>query len=232
MKYTLGLTSTSAFSESLLLAIVLTGMSYIIGIQSGWIESLNWLEIFAVFASYSCTYLCVMQKRFNYVIGMLATAALCILFFYQEGLFASAAQNAILTPWLIYGWFRWRADAVTRPVTSVLNDSKSWLAAYVGLTFLTYYVIVQTVEYLGGNLPYIDAGILVGSILAQILLDNKKKETWYVWAIVNVAAIALYFKQGLYLLAFQFVFFLINTVWGWYEWNKSMKKEFSFEFAR
>ena len=98
------------------LAVVLTGTSYVLAFALGWITEVNLLEAFAVATSYACTYLCVRQRRVNYPIGALSTAAYCLLF-WQQGLLASAALNAYLTPMLVYGWFRWRSDAETRPVT-------------------------------------------------------------------------------------------------------------------
>jgi len=49
--------------ESIGLGIVLTALSYGIGIAAGWVSlaTLNWLEVFAVATSYASTYLCVKQ---------------------------------------------------------------------------------------------------------------------------------------------------------------------------
>jgi nicotinamide mononucleotide transporter len=104
--------------DSLWIAVALTGGSYLLAAALGWITAVNGLEAFAVFTSYACTWLCIRQRRFNYPIGALSTAAYCALF-WQQGLVASAALNAYLTPSLLYGWIRWRADANTRPVSHV-----------------------------------------------------------------------------------------------------------------
>lgn len=210
----------NAVVQSILVAIVLTGISYGVGFAFGWIDQISWLETFAVFTSYACTYLCVKEKRINYPIGAISSAAYCVLFF-QQDLLASTAINALLVGSLVYGWFRWRSDANARPVTHL---QPKWGIVYLLATAAVYGLVVLTVSLLGGQLATWDAVILVGTILAQLLLDNKKIETWFVWVIVNVAAIYVYFTAGLTLAGFQYIFFLANTVYGFVEWRKSMNK--------
>lgn len=205
--------------ESFVIAVILTGASYIIALQAGWVDSVNYLEAFAVFTSYSCTYLCVKERRINYPIGAISTLAYCILF-YQQGLFASALLNAYLTPSLLYGWFRWRSDANARPVTHV---AWSWVPVYIGATGLAYLGAYGLSTALGGSLALTDAMILIGSILAQFLLDNKKIETWVVWLVVNGFAIYTYANAGLALAALQYVAFALNSFYGYYTWNKSKR---------
>lgn len=206
--------------EAVAIGVVLTALSYFVGFAAGWVDSLSWLEVFAVFTSYGSTYLCVRERRFNYVFGAISTAAYAVLFFGQ-GLFASALLNAYLAPALVYGWFRWRADSDTRPVTRV---ALKWWPVYVVVTAVAFAGALGLFALFGAAMVWTDAAILALTILAQFLLDNKKIETWIIWVIVNVLAIYTYATAGLALVAFQYVFFLANTIYGYYEWNKSMKK--------
>jgi len=206
-------------ANSLLIAFLATGLSYAIGYAFGWAASVDPLEAFAVFTSYSCTYLCVKQRRFNYPVGALSTAAYCLLF-WREGLYASMALNAYLTPALLYGWIRWRADTITRPVTRV---AWRWVPAYAGVTAAAFWGALRLTSVLGGSFAMTDTVILVGSMLAQFLLDNKKIENWAVWFVVNIVAIWEYFSSGLAIAGLQFVYFLVNAVWGWYIWARDMR---------
>lgn len=206
--------------EGTILGIFLTGLSFLVGFQFGWIEEINWLEAFAVLTSYTTTYLCVMERRANYLLGMVTTAAYCVLF-WQWGLFASSAINAYLAFALVYGWFRWKSDTKTIPVRHV---ELKWIPAYILATAIGYAGIVWIVGMMGATLPAADSIILVGTLLAQFLLDNKRIETWGVWAVVNVAAIYVYFSSGLFLAGFQYIFFLLNAGYGWYMWRKSMQE--------
>lgn len=205
--------------DSLWIATVLTGGSYLLAAALGWITTVSALEAFAVFTSYSCTWLCVRQRRFNYPIGAMSTAAYCVLF-WQQGLVASAALNAYLTPALLYGWIRWRADADTRPVGHL---EARWLPAYLAVAAVAYIGAVAIAASLGGTFAAADSVILVGTLLAQFLLDNKKVETWIVWFAVDVVAIWLYLTSGLAIAGLQYVLFLVTAVLGFRQWGLAMR---------
>ena len=203
--------------ESVAVAVALTALSYLVGLAAGWIATLNWLEVFAVFTSYSCTYLCVKERRINYPIGAISSAAYAYLFM-QSGLLASAILNAYLAPALVYGWLRWRKDADSRPVTHVTLRAAP---IYLAVAIVGYAGAAAISQRFGGAMAWTDSLILAGTILAQFLLDNKKLENWAVWAIVNVFAIYTYWTIGLPLVAFQYIFFLANTLYGYLSWKRS-----------
>jgi nicotinamide mononucleotide transporter len=205
--------------ESIVIGVVLTAVSYLVGLGFHWISAgqFNWLEAFAVLTSYSCTYLCVKERRINYPIGAISSVAYAYLFL-KSGLLLSAILNAYLAPTLLYGWIRWRKDANTRPVTHV---GLRWVPVYLLVAGVGYVGAALLSKRLGGNMAWTDSLILAGSILAQFLLDNKKLENWGVWALVNILAIYTYAKIGLPLVAFQYVFFLGNTIYGYLTWKRS-----------
>lgn len=211
----------SVFLQSLVVGAVLTGLSYVVGLAAGWVDNPGrWtiLEAFAVFTSYACTYMCVKESRFNYPIGAVSTFAYAFLFLHYD-LLASAVLNFYLTFQLVYGWFRWRSDTNTKPVQHV---GIKWLPAYLVVTVAAYFIALGIVHAAGGHLATTDSIILVFTILAQFLLDNKKVENWFVWMVVNVFAIYTYFHADLNLAGFQYIFFLGNAFWGYYAWRKNL----------
>lgn len=208
---------TANLIQGTILGLVLTLGSYLLGLHLGWVTTLNWLEVFAVFTSYVCTFLCVMERRVNYPIGAVSTIAYCVLFA-QSALMASMAINAFLSVYLVYGWIRWKSDDDTLPITKM-----SWLDWLLTLAVagVGYLVVVFLAAHFGGTLAWTDSFILVGTILAQFMMDNKKIANWAVWAVVNVFAIYTYFHAGLALAGFQYIFFLANTAYGYYVWSKN-----------
>ena len=206
---------------SFLIATILTGLSYGLGMEFGWIKEVNWLEAFAVWTTYSCTYLCVFQSRINYPIGAISIAAFCILY-YQQNLLASMALQIYLFPIMLYGWFRWGPDASPRPVTNLGWDK--WTLGYVVITALAYATAYATNLWLGGSNAALDVFVCVGSILAQFLMDNKKLENWYVWLAVDVVSVYLLWISDLKVTAFQMLLFILNALWGLYEWKKTQNE--------
>lgn len=208
---------TTNLVQGTIIATVLTTLSYVVALNFDWIAKVDLLEAFAVFTSYVCTYLCVMERRINYPIGAASTVAYCILF-WRFDLNASMAINAFLSVYLLYGWIRWRADHDTRPITRM--SAKNWAITLV-VTAVGYAIVVALSNAFNGALVWTDSVILVGTLAAQFTLDNKHRETWGIWIIVNVFAIYTYFTTELYLVGFQYIFFLLNAFWAFHVWSKS-----------
>jgi nicotinamide mononucleotide transporter len=139
---------------------------------------------------------------------------------------ALALFNLYLVFSLIYGWFRWGNDESTRPVTRI---PMKWYAGYgaIGLVILGLFLLANLLFNPAGlaGLNPIDVGLAVASGVAQLMLDNKKLETWSVWAAVDVVSIPFFIYSGLTLVAFQYIFFLANTVIGHIAWRKTMTPE-------
>ena len=203
--------------QGIIIGVVLTALSYGIGLGAGWISSLSLLEAFAVFTSYVCTFLCVMERRINYPVGAISTAAYCVLF-YKWGLLASMGINAFLSVYLVYGWIRWKSDNDTRPVTKM--SVKDWLI-HLAVAGVGYLAVVAIASALGGALVWTDSVIFPLTILAQFMMDNKKFENWYVWAVLNAFAMYTYFAAGLTLVGFQYIFFFLNCFYAIYMWKRS-----------
>ncbi len=207
--------------RSLIVGVVLTLLSYFAVKLLGLDASLGPLEGAAVLTSYACTYLCIVQSRWNYPLGMISTALYAWLFLLNDPpLLGSAALNIYLVPVLLYGWIRWGKDTRTRPVRHV---NLLWTPIYILITAIVWAVCTYIVHFFGGALSGWDTAILVLSVFAQLLLDNKKIETWIVWIAVNVVAIYVYASQGYALVTAQYVLFLMNTVLSYWQWHKSMK---------
>lgn len=205
--------------EALALATLITGVLLVA--QTLFTETpINWFETAAVFFSFGSTWLCTRQVRFNYVFGVIATILLSYVFF-SSNLLGSMALNLYLIPTVVIGWFMWGKDTKTRPVMHVTAKAS---LLYAGFTALTWAGAFLTIRALGGSMGALDGWLLVGSILAQYLLDRKKIETWMVWVAVNVVSIYVYFNSGLYLLAAQFAFFLANAIYAYFQWRKDLVK--------
>ena len=199
----------------------LTVASYLLAVFAGWIsaESVNWFEVGATVLNYGSFYLCVQQRRLYYLIGV-AGYVLFVVVYLQSNLLASAALSIYLSFALIVGYFMWGRDSASLPVTRL---SWRWLPVYVAVTFAAYLGAVALFSALGGSFTFWDSAILIFTLLAQFMLDRKKIENWWVWIIgVNGVGAILYFNTELYFIAIQQVLFGFFSVWGFFEWRKSL----------
>lgn len=209
------------FLVSLVVAVVLTAFSYAVGLYFDWIKVIPWLELMSVFTSYSCTYLCVRESKWNFPMGILSVTLLGILF-YDLKLYSSMVLSLYLVPVLVAGWWTWNNGGKQLPVTNI--TLKSWKTGVFLLACIATYLLLWSITaYLGAKLSATDSAILLLSIVAQYLLTIKKIENWFVWVLVNNLAIYTYFTAEAYLVGIQYIFFLANTMYGYYSWNRSMK---------
>lgn len=207
-------------TQGVAISLLLTCISYLAGVILDWIDiaSINFLELFGILISYTSIYLSVKERRINYILGAISSIAHIILFI-QNGLIASAVLSIYLAPTLIYGWFRWGKDSRTRPITHVRIKT---IPLYVLATAMGYIGSLLISQYFNITTVWTDSIILIGSILAQFLLDNKKIETWIIWILVNLFAIYTYAENGLPLIAFKHIFLLINAAYAYHIWKSRL----------
>ncbi len=203
-----------------LIAVAASGLTFALGFALGWFPNgVNGFEVVAATLNYAATYLSIKQRRFTYALGFVASAFWAIAF-YQYGLIASAILSLYLVAQLVYGYFRWGPDGKGRPVHKF---QWKWLPVYALATAVTYGGAVAISTAFGGSFAFWDGAILVATIWAQFMLDNKVLGTWYVWMLVNIIGVTLYATAGApFAVVQQFLFGLAN-IWGYLSWRKSMR---------
>jgi nicotinamide mononucleotide transporter len=68
--------------------------------------------------------------------------------------------------------------------------------------------------------PWLDAFMLMVTLLAQFLSAQKKWECWLVWLAVNVGNLVLYLTSGLVFMPIVSLLYLVNGIWSLYTWKK------------
>lgn len=210
------------FFIAAIIAVVLSGATFAMAYGLGWLTTApNWFEVAGATINYGATYLSIKQRRFAYTLGFVASMAFAVAYF-QYGLLASALLSTYLVGQLVYGYFRWGPDGATRKVHKF---QWKWAWAYALATVLTYLGAVGIVTLFGGKFAFWDAAILILTILAQFLLDNKVLASWFVWGAVNIIGVTLYFTAGAPFAAVQQLIFLFANIPGYILWRQTMKAE-------
>lgn len=213
----------NVFLQAAIIAVMFTGTTYALALSLGWLtpNTLNWFEVGAGALSYVATFLCIKQKRAYAIVGIVGSI-LWAYVFWNSGLLASAVVNAYLAIILVYGYWRWGKDTNPRPVHHL---AWKWVPAYALSTAVIYFGAVWITDTLGGKMAFWDAAILVFTILAQLLQDQKVIFAWIIWGAVNVAGVILYFNSEIYFAMVQQLIFGFANIWGWMEWKKTMKEQ-------
>ncbi|MEQ1689350.1 MAG: nicotinamide riboside transporter PnuC, partial [Sphingopyxis sp.] len=99
-----------------------------------------------------------------------------------------------------------------------LSNRERWL--WLGGTALATVLWGEAMDrYTDAVQPHWDAAVAMGSVSAQILLNQRKIENWLGWIAVDVLAIALYANRGLHPTAGLYGLFLLMSMWGFIEWR-------------
>jgi nicotinamide mononucleotide transporter len=204
-------------------AVLLTLVIYLAGNSIGLVSAYDylWLEILGVITNFACVWLVARQNVWNWPIGVAAVVLLGVLFWFT-GLYASMVLSLVyFLPIQFYGWYNWVYGGKDNTELGVSRLTVNQWLFLVGAAVPVWFVVSYINNSFGATLPVLDTGILVLSIIAQQLMTEKKIENWLFWIAVNVLSVVVYGSAGLYVLCAQYVFFLGNAVYGFYEWYRS-----------
>lgn len=150
--------------------------------------------------------------------------------FYEYKLYADVTLQLFYIVTSIYGWWAWARGGE--------NHQELPISRVTGVQLLSFFAlgVLVTVGYgsllhnfTDASYPFIDSVVMTASVIAQLLLMNRKLETWLFWIIVNVVAVPLYASKDLYFTSGIYVFFLINAFWGYYSWQRLYRSQASRE---
>mgnify|MGYP002623138835 CR=1 FL=1 len=68
--------------------------------------------------------------------------------------------------------------------------------------------------------PWLDAFTTVPAVFAQIMMVLAYREQWIIWLLVDVLSAIMWVRAGNYCLLMQYVFWLMNCVYGYTKWSK------------
>lgn len=201
-----------------------------------WGYNLSYIEAVAVLSSLACIWLAAKEKVVNFAFGALCTALYAV-FFYQEHLYSSMTLNLAFFCFNIYGYFLW-----TRPKKENANENNelkvrrctnrmrvalfTTIAAGTlgwGLAIVHLHEWLPTVFEQATRYPYVDSFVMVASIVAQLLMAQKRWENWALWIVIDIIAVFLYGFAGYTFTAILYAILVAIAVKGLYDWQKSYK---------
>jgi nicotinamide mononucleotide transporter len=148
----------------------------------------------------------------------------CALFglvFYLSRLYADSLLQLFFIGTSAVGWWRWLAGGQRGKALSVTHVAWSRIlvavvaamAVAVGYGFILW-------RFTDAFAPFVDSLILTLSVAAQLLLMNRKYESWWFWLIVNTLSAALFGVRGLWITAGLYTAFWINAVVALVRWRR------------
>lgn len=203
------------------------------------------LELSGTLSGLACVYLTAREKVSCWPVGIVNIVFFFILF-YQVRLYSDMILQVYFLAMSIYGWWKWthpQTKALTNPKNELKITNltkKGWLITLfitLSSTFLLGYfmgrihLIFPTLFKQAATFPYPDAFTTVLSVIATVVMAQKKKDCWIMWVLVDIAATIIYFMKGINLVAMEYIVFGIIAASGYFTWHKTQKMYFADEAA-
>lgn len=185
---------------------------------------------FSVFISgVLCVVLAAKGNIWTYFFGMYNTFGYAYLA-YSNGLFGEMGLNLFFfAPMNVIGFLLWRKRLVGKTVEMRELKPKSLVLIAI-FSILGIFGLGFTLSLIPGqNTPFLDATTNILSIVATFLMVLRFKEQWLMYIILNIFTIIMWTIRTLNgssdgaVMIVMWSAYLINAIYGYYNWNKGSK---------
>ena len=180
----------------------------------------NWLEITAVIFAILYLILAVKQNILCWIAGIISS----VLYFFimqKAELYMEAYLQVFYVVMGIYGWSQWSASNASNPSFIVNTWSKYQhmiaISIILALSLLSGFLLER---YTDAALPFLDALVSWGAVVATYMVAKKLLENWIYWFVIDATSIFLFIERGLWLSAVLFATYLVIIFFGYQSWNK------------
>lgn len=166
-----------------------------------------------------CVWLTVRARILNFPVGI-ANDAFFLVLFLDSRLYADGALQVVYIALGAAGWWQWaRGDGSgsPRPIGRASPATWCWLVAAIVVATAALTALLAATN---DAAPFWDALTTAVSLAAQWLLNMRKLDTWYLWALADVIYVPFYAVQRLDLTAIVYTAFLGMCVAGYLVWAR------------
>lgn len=192
---------------------------------------ISYVELIGTIFGFASVYLASRANILTWPTGIINVIFLFILFF-QVQLYADMFLQVYFFVITFFGWYNWKQKPQQNSITSInLKAQLCYISIIILGTFFAGFLFTNIHLYLPNyfkteaTFPYIDSFVMISSIVATILLSQKKFETWYLWILVDFICVFLFFKKGIIFLALEYLVFLGLAIYGLLNWKKQVNND-------
>jgi nicotinamide mononucleotide transporter len=179
-------------------------------------DAVSWAELFGFVTGIACVALAVAQRIETFPVGIANNVFFVILFF-DARLYADAGLQIVYIALGVMGWWVW-ATRARSPLAVRRAEPRLLIGTAIGVGAATL-VLIPILRAAHGAAPGWDALTTSMSLGAQLLLNLKRLETWFVWIAVDIIYVPLYFSRDLNLTALVYIVFLVLCIQGYRQWR-------------
>jgi nicotinamide mononucleotide transporter len=190
------------------------------------------LELIAVVASLLYVVLAAKGSIWCWPAAILSTVLYTVIF-YDVYLWMDSALQLYYLLMAVYGWFCWHKNipSNTQTYSNRLLYSQWTLQRHssiiVLLTLVSLILGWIMATYTPAHFPYLDSATTVFAVFATYLITQKVLENWLYFIVIDLVSIYLYVEKDLIPTAALFGSFVILAAYGYWQWRKQYKLQFT-----
>ena len=182
--------------------------------------SQNWIEITAVIFAILYLALAVKQNILCWVAGIIS-AVLYFFIMRKAGLYMEANLQIYYVVMGFYGWSQWRKSASNQKIFVVNTWSKSQHLVSISIILVLSLLSGLVLKlYTDAALPFFDALVTWGAVVATYMVAKQLLENWIYWLVIDSISIILFIARDLWLTAFLFLVYIVIIYFGYQSWSK------------
>jgi nicotinamide mononucleotide transporter len=152
----------------------------------------------------------------------IASAAIYLALMFDAALYMQSGLQLFYMVMAGYGWWHWARglDGGELPVTRwSARDHLLPLAGVLVLGGISGWLLSRHTD---AAFPYLDALTAWGAIVTTWMVARKILQNWHWWFVIDAVLVYVYARQGLWLTAALFAFYLVLVVVGYRQWRASL----------
>ena len=181
------------------------------------------LNLITVCAVISGILYIILAAKENVWCWLAASISVCLYMYinYDLGYYSQAALQIFYLFMAIYGYVMWNKLDPER--IKEWSAKKHLFIIFIGaiITFIIGFILTEYVE--DSEQPILDSLTTVFSVFASYMVAKKVLGNWLYWIVIDSLIIYLYYIQGEFILALQFLVYIIIAVYGYFSWIQRMK---------
>lgn len=180
------------------------------------------LEVPAMIAAFLNIFLAARNSIWNWYLGLIAVTLYGVIF-YKTQLYGNMSLQVVYFAFQIYGWYEWRYGGEKHGELAVtLMPKMQYLVMSTAFVLLFFAYFFTLSDYTNSTTPLIDALTTAMSLVAQWMMCKRWIENWFLWMIMDLAAIEMYWHKQLHLTAILYGIFFVLCCFGYRTWKKAI----------